>query len=502
MGLKRPWPQFLACLLGAVCLLCARQAAAQEGPDAFIIKIGGVITQAYSKAVQRKMAYALEQGVDTVIVELDTPGGTIQDSTELADFIFRQEELRVIAYVHSQAFSGGTMVALACDEIYIDASVGRIGDVAPVLPTGEILGEKIQTVVRETMLGYARARGYPESLVKAMVTKEIEVYRVQMQDEPEGHYTYVTSDDLRTWTEEKLDRIIRKDLIVPAGQLLTMHADKAVEYGFARKAVRSPQELMDVLGLDARRVERLYLTGSERLLTFLDAFSPFLIVGGFVLIFMELSHPGFGLPGILGVACFVAFFLIKYTLHYARMLEVLLFVAGLILLVLELFVIPGFGVAGITGIALLFISLVLAFQEFGIPRTSGETLAFHWNLLKVMGSFAATGVSLVVLARFLPSVPGLGAIVHRADLAAARVGDIGEMHTPGLSGMAGREGIALTPLHPAGRAEFGERILDVLTEGDFIEKGARVRIREVRGNTVVVEPQRQASANGRQGRSE
>ncbi len=492
MGLERRWRRLLVHSLGAVCLLCARQAAAQEKPEAFIIRIGGVITQAYSEAVQRKITYALEQGVDTVILELDTPGGTIEDSTALADFVFQQDELRVVAYVHSQAYSGGTMVALACDEIYIDAAVGRMGDVAPVLPTGEILGEKIQSVVRETMLGYGRARGYPEALVKAMVTKEIEVYRLQMQDEPEGHYIYVTSDDLRAWTEEKLDKIIQKDLIVPAGELLTMHADKAVEYGFARKAVRSPQELMDVLQLNPRRVERLYLTGSERLLTFLDMFSPFLIVGGFILLFIELSHPGFGLPGILGIACFVVFFLVKYTLHYARMLEVVLFLIGLVLLALEIFVIPGFGVVGITGIALLFISLVLACQEFVIPQTSGETLAFQWNLLKVMGSFAATGVSLIVLARFLSSVPGLGAIMHRADLAAARVAEIGEMHMPGLSSMAGREGIALTPLHPAGRAEFGERILDVVTEGDFIDKGARIRIREVRGNTVVVEPQREA----------
>ena len=480
-------------LVGLLLLLvAARPAAGEQKPDAYIIRISGVITQAYSEAVKRKMEFAREQGADTVILELDTPGGTVGDSTDLADYIFQLEDVRVIAYVHPQAFSGGTMVALACDEIYIDASVGKMGDVAPIAPTGEIMGEKIQSPVRETMCSYARARGYPEALVKAMVTPEIEVYRVQMQDEPEGHYTYMTSRRIDTMTEEDRDKIIEKKLIVAVGELLTMHADRAVEYGFARKAVRSPQELFDILELDSRRVERLYLTPSERMLTFLDMFSPFLIVAGFVLLFMELSNPGFGLPGILGVACFVAFFVIKYTLHYARLLEIAIFVVGLILLLVEILVIPGFGVVGVTGIVLLFISLVLAFQEFDIPRTTGETLAFQYNLLKVTGSFAGTVVAIAVLVRLLPSLPVLGRIVLRADLSAATVGQIGEMHTPGLSKMVGQVGVALTPLRPAGRAEFDDRVLDVLTEGEFIEKGVRVQIHGISGNKVVVRPQRQA----------
>lgn len=468
---------------------------AQEKPDAYIIKIDGVITEAYSKAVQRKIEYAREQGVDTIILELDTLGGTIEDSMELADFIFQLEDLRVIAYIHRHALSGGTMVALACKEIYIDGSVGKMGAVAPVMPGGQILGEKIQTVVRETMSGYARARGYPEALVKAMVTMEIEVYRVQMQDEPEGHYTFMTSRQVETLTDEEFDKIIEKKLIVAAGELLTMHTEKAVEYGFARKTVRSPQELLDVLELEPRRVERLYLTGSERLLTFLDAFSPVLIIGGFVLLFIELSHPGFGLPGALGIGCFVAFFLIKYTLHYARLLEIMLFLVGLALLLIEVFVIPGFGVVGVAGIVLVFISLVLAFQEFNIPKTSGETLAFQYNLLKVMGSFAGTAVAMAVLARFLPALPVLGRIVHRGDLAAAHVGQIGEMRTPGLSQMVGEIGVALTPLRPAGRAEFGDRLLDVVTGGDFIEKGARVQIQQIFGNRVVVKPYREPGSH-------
>lgn len=469
-----------------------RHALAQPAPQACILRLDSAISQAWTEAVERKLNAARQQGVRTFILELNTPGGTVQDSMDLADFIFQIEDMDVIAYVHPAAYSGGTLVALACKQIYIDSSVGMMGDVAPVSPTGEIVGEKVQTVLREKMASYARARGYPEALVKAMVTKEMEVHQVQFKDEPEGHYSYLTGAQYDSMSDEERAKIAGERLVVPAGELLTMDAQRAVQYGFARKAVASPEELFDVLGLDSGAVKRLYLTSSERVLTVLDMFSPLLIIGGFVLLFIELTHPGLWAPGVLGVACFVVFFVIKWTLHYARMLEVVLFLVGLVLLLLEILVIPGFGVAGVTGIALLFISLVLAFQEFNIPRTATEVLAFEYNLLKVTAAFGVAGIALLVLARYLPFLPVLSRIVHRQSLAAAHAGELTQTRVPGLSAMAGRLGVAATPLRPAGRAEFGDQVLDVVTQGDFVEKGARVRIVEVRGGTVVVQPQREA----------
>jgi membrane-bound serine protease (ClpP class) len=482
--------------LAALALLCMLAAAAPvraQAPDAYLIKIDGAITEAYSKAVQRKLEQAAEEGAEVVILELNTPGGTVQDSMELADYIFGQRDLQIVAYINPQAYSGGTMVALACNEIYIDETVGMMGDVAPVTPTGEIIGEKVQTVIREKMSSYARARGYPEALVRAMVTKETEVWRVQLQDEPEGTYTYYTGAQMNAMGDEEAARIVNKQLVVAAGDLLTMDAQRAVEHGFARASVRDIAALYRELGLEPDGVERLHLSASERLLTWLDMFSPLFIVGGIVLLYIELTQPGFGLPGILGIACFVAFFLIKWTLNYVHMLEIVLFAAGIVLLMAEVLLIPGFGVAGVTGMVLIFVSLVLAFQQFIWPTGgSGEVRTFEYSLLKVTGSFALAGVAILVLARFLPSLPLLSRIVHRHDLAAAHAGELGEARTPGLAGMVGEVGVALTALRPAGRAEFGEWLLDVVTEGDFVEKGARVQVTEVRGNRVVVQPYREA----------
>jgi membrane-bound serine protease (ClpP class) len=463
-------------------------ARAKEKPVAYIMRVSGTISPALAEAVKRKIAEAEQNGAKTFILELDTPGGDLGASISLGDFIFQQQDLDTVAYVHSMAYSGGTMLALACKEIYIDALVGRMGDVAPVDLTGQIVGEKFQVAVRETMLTYARARGYPEALVKGMVTPEIEVFRIQTTDDPRP--AYVTGGDLDARTEEQRSKIVKKELIVPAGQLLAMDATKAVEYGFAKKAVRSPEELFDTLQVPEGGLRRVYLSASEKLLAFLDVFSPMFIVAGFILLFIEISHPGFGLPGILGIACFAVFFLIKWTLHYAALLEVVLFAIGLVLLVIEVFFIPGFGVVGITGIVLMFISLVLMFQEFVIPTTPREATSLFHSVLQVTGALAMAIVGIAILLRYLPALPVLGRMVLRHSLAQAHAGEGEERRTPGLALMAGQVGVALSPLRPAGRAQFEDKLLHVVTEGDFVEKGAEVQVIQVAGSRVVVKPYR------------
>jgi len=475
----------------AVTCLLAGGLAAQEEPPVFLIRLDGMINDAYAEAVKRKMNYAVEQGAQLIILELDTPGGTVQASQALGDFIFKDVEARVVAYINTKAYSGGTMVALACDEIYIDEAVGMMGDVAPITPAGQEVGEKFQAPIRATMLNYARDR-YPQALVEAMVTKEIEVFRIHMVDDPDGQYRYVKGTDLELMPEEELARIDDKKRIVARGELLTLSARDAVQYGFARKAVSSRLALYDTLEVDARRVKRLYLTGSEMVLTFLDSFSPLLIAAGLILLFIEMQHPGFGLPGALGLAALATFFIVKYTLHYAHLLELLLFVAGVMLLLVEVFVLPGFGVVGGLGIALLFASVVLMLQQFNWPTTPSESVAFRLNLLQAVGTFLATALGLFLLVRFMGSVPILNRLIRRETMASATLGAPLKEGETALSEMIGQVGLALTPLRPAGRAEFGPRLLDVVTEGEFVEKGTRVQVVAVRGLTVVVRPHREA----------
>jgi membrane-bound serine protease (ClpP class) len=367
-----------------------------------------------------------------------------------------------------------------------------MGDVAPINFSGEMVGEKFQAPIRKTMETYARARGYPVPLVHSMVTTDIEVLRIR--DDADSEWRYVTRTDWDAMPDA--DKAgVEKEVVVPEGQLLTMTAQDAREYGFVPKengTVTSRLELYDVLEIDSDNVQRLYLSATERILTYLDVVTPMLLSVGLIFLFIEFSNPGFGLPGIAGVVCLALFFTVKFSLGYARMFEIILFMVGIGLILAEILVIPGFGIAGVSGILLVVASLVLVFQQFTLPNSPTETVAFQANLLKVLGSLTLAAVGIAVAARFLPSLPFFSKIVHSEDLGTARVELEDQPDQRPSRDMIGDSGVALTALRPAGRADFDGRLMDVVTEGEFLEKGAKVEIIAIHGNRVVVTAQGRA----------
>ena len=490
-GERSGWMRGLCRVCLMLCVLVGSLQAA-EAPKAYLIRLKGMINEAYAQAIIRKMREADAQGVKTIILELDTGGGTVDASMKLADFIFKDVKARVIAYVNPRAYSGGTMVAIACDEIYIDADIGMMGDVGVILMSGEELGEKFQSPVRKAMGNYADGRGYPVALAEAMVSKNHDVFRIHMKDDPPDHFRYAKDTDVELMREEDRQKIESKDLVVAKGELLTLSAKDAVKYGFARKAVENRAEFLKAVQIDESQVTRMYMTGSELVLTILDAFGPVLFVAGLILLFIEMLHPGFGLPGILGLVLLGTFFVVKVCNQYARLLEILLFVAGVVLLLIEIFFIPGFGVPGIIGIGLLFVSVVLMMQPFDWPHNPYQTEMFLRNIATVIGMFVATAVGLLLLAKYVGSVPVLNRLVTGHTMATATVSTAMTPEEQPITGLVGQVGVAITPLRPTGRAEFGDRQVDVLTEGDFLEKGAVLEVIEVKGRQVVVKVHRGA----------
>jgi len=477
-----------ACIAVLLLTILAPHAAAQSDLEAYLIKLEGTITDAYAEAIKRKIDFAEEQGANTVILEMDTPGGTVSGSMNLGDYIFQRVEkgMNIIAYINPQAYSGGTMVALACKTIYIDETIGKMGDVAPINFSGEMVGEKFQAPIRKTMETYASARGYPIPLVHSMVTTDIEVLRVRKSAEDEWRYLTRTDWDAMSDADKTG---VEKQVVVPKGQLLTMTAQDAQEYGFVPKengTVTSRLHLYDVLEINGDNVQRLYLSATERLLTYLDVVTPMLLSVGLIFLFIEFSNPGFGLPGIAGLVCLALFFTVKFSLGYARVFEIVLFMAGFGLLLAEILVIPGFGIAGISGIILIVGSLVLVFQQFTLPGSPTETAAFQANLLKVFGALTLATIGIAVAARFLPSLPLFSRMIHSEDLGTARVELADQPDQQPSKDIVGEVGVALTALRPAGRADFDGRLLDVVTEGEFLEKGAKVEIVAIHGNRVVV----------------
>jgi membrane-bound serine protease (ClpP class) len=286
-------------------------------------------------------------------------------------------------------------------------------------------------------------------------------------------------------TEEEKKKVKSKKLIIEEGQLLTMYAKEAHEYQFAKEIVEDRDSLLKSLNLDKVATTLLETNWSEQMVRFLESIAPVLLGIGLVALWIEFKAPGFGLPGIIGILCLATVFLSKHLVGLAETPEIIIFFIGIALLAVEILVIPGFGIAGISGIIMVLIGLVLSFQDFTIPITPYDVETFVKNIFTIMCSLLGSGIAIFLLIKYMPGIP----IFHRLVLTASETAQGGYVipsQPEGEDDLTGRKGKAVTILHPTGKIEVNNHTLDVVTDGEYIEKGQAVEIVEVRGNRIVV----------------
>ncbi len=464
----------------------APEKSASDG-KAFIIPLRDMVDGGLYSSMERRVEVALKESPRLIIFEIDTYGGRLEPAFNISEYIIKIDKARTVAYIPNKAISAGSLITLACNEIVMGPHA-ELGDCEPIIPAMEggyqTAGEKIQTLLRTKFRKFADKNGYPPLLAEAMVTKEMEVYEIFTEGSPQGRF--VTSKELKDMTPEESAKIKAKRLIVEEGKLLTMHAKEAKEYGFARDIVENRKELLELYGLKQEDVVELETNWSEDMVRFLDSIAPILLSVGLIALYMELKAPGFGLPGIIGITCLAAVFLSKYLVGLAETPEILLFMLGVMLLAVEIFLLPGFGIAGITGILLMLMGTTLAFQDFVVPQTPYHYEELRGNLLKILSSLAGSLLVIALMVKYLPGMPLFGRLV----LKASEEVELGFGTTIAIpaAGLVGRRGYAMSTLRPSGRAEFNGELLDVVTQGEFVEKGQKVEIVEVRGNRVIVRP--------------
>jgi membrane-bound serine protease (ClpP class) len=200
---------------------------------------------------------------------------------------------------------------------------------------------------------------------------------------------------------------------------------------------------------------------------------------GFFGLIAEIKSPGWGVPGTAGIIALALFFGSSYILQLASVIEILMFVAGLVLIILEIFVIPGFGVAGISGIILILASIFLSLVG-GDPFLDFNAVSMAIVQLSI--ALLAAIVLIFILARFLPK----SNIFKKFILSEEEKAASGYTSRSNLSELMGAEGIALTTLRPAGTAEFNGKRIDVVTDSEYIEHGKPVIVTAVEGMRVVV----------------
>ena len=477
----------------------------QPSVKAAVITCKDMIDYGLYKSIKRRTKIAIDGGADYLIFEIGTYGGLLQSADDIAKFLILDipqinSKAHTVAYVTTEAISAGAMISVSCRDIIMRENT-TIGDCAPIVLGGKLEGverEKTESFTRAAFTRAAEANGYPVALLKAMVTMQTEVFRVKNLQT--GELEFFESEGLPK--DPNTYDLENKELIVKDDELLTLTASQALEYGVSRATVR------DVAGALSFLAERdginfagepilLETTWSEEIARFLNspAVMGVLVLLALLGVYVEFNTPGLGLPGLVAVICFVIIIGSKYIHGLANWIEVALFIAGIILLLIEFLVLPGFGIAGITGIVFIFAGL------FGMllknppnrlpwPNNTLDWSDFSQGVLGLSLGFMGFLILAWLLSKYLPKMPFLGGLILVP--AAAKQGGsmpvsmttLPESET--LNVNIGDQGEVVSALRPTGKAKFGDAIVDVVAEGEFLNKGTRIEIIEIHGNRVVV----------------
>ncbi|QDT35861.1 hypothetical protein Pan189_02140 [Stratiformator vulcanicus] len=464
-------------------------------PKVAYIKIAGVIEPILAEFIGRQIDRSVARGVNLIIFEIDSPGGYLQQSKDIAYRIadLEDEGVRTVAYVPDEALSGAAIISLGCDEIYLHPGA-TIGDAGPI-EVGENqqferAPEKVLSFLRKILAELAEMKGRPEAVAMAMADKDLLVYRVENAET--GREWYMTEAQIHNaageWIKQEVVESSRED------NLLTVGAEEAHTLKIAEPPVADQDELRLRLGLPPdmplRALERTWL---DTLVFILNTdFAMAVLVGlGIILIYLEL-HFLTGLLGILSALCFSLFFWARFLGGTADWLEVVLFGLGIACLAMEFFVIPGFGVFGVSGGLLILGSLVMATQTFGNIEPGSDFNQMANNVGWLGAALATTILIGMVTSRFLPHIPLFRAMIlappgaELADVNEPRLDPSLTVGPDSLMSLIGRTGKAATTLRPSGKALIEGDYVDVVSDGGYIDADAEVEVVGVEGNRVIV----------------
>jgi membrane-bound serine protease (ClpP class) len=178
-----------------------------------------------------------------------------------------------------------------------------------------------------------------------------------------------------------------------------------------------------------------------------------------------------------------------------------LLVLGFVLMAVEIFIVPGTLIAGLVGGVMILAALVLAmvdrvdFTEAldKAPGALGIGEIVVTPLLNVLLAMVGAMVAMFFLLRYLPKTPGMRWMVLKGAVPGGGSLDMELSDDQAGSGKAtarsllGTTGEAITDLRPAGKGRFGDRLLDISADGEFIEKGTTLKVVRHEGSLVVVE---------------
>jgi membrane-bound serine protease (ClpP class) len=443
------------------------------------IAIKGPISASSAELLQKLIDTEIDHGANLICLWIDSAGGDAPASINLANYLVQidAERRRTVAFIPNEARGDAAFLALACDQIVMRPEAVLGGSGAYAMPDGE------RRATATSVAALAARKHHSSGLAAAMVDPEVEVYRYQRRTD--GLVGYFTADEAAQLEDAKDWQ--RGELITRPGRPFQVTGEQAREFGLANEVVDDFEGFKALYGLEGS-LDLVEPGWADFLIDALNSpgVSVFLLLLGAAALYAELQSPGIGLGGLIAALCFLLYFWSAYLGGTAGWLEVLLFVAGIICLTLEVFVLPGFGLFGLAGGALVIGSLILASQTFVLPRNDYQLHQLRNNLFVITGAGIGTVVAAVVIRRYLPHAPMFSNMVLTPPSIEEQSLISERESLARLDHLLGARGLSLTPLLPGGKARIGDELVDVLTDGEFVDRGQPVEVVEVRGNRIVV----------------
>ncbi|TYR82363.1 nodulation protein NfeD [Priestia megaterium] len=427
-------------LLIALCLFISflslyPSASTSSDEKVYVIPVENTVEKGLFAFLNRSINEAEKAGANLIVLDINTPGGAVDAASDIGKSL-TSTNIPIVAFVNKQALSAGAYIALNADEIYMTPG-STMGAAAIIDQQGNAADEKAQSYWLSAMKSAAEQNNRDPKYAMAMADKSIALPEVDLSDK----------------------------------ELLTLTPQQAEQVHYSEGTVRSLDDLLQTLGYENAAVITTEVSLAEHIARFVTnpIVVPILLSLGGLGLVIELYTPSFGLAGSMGIGALLLFFYGHLVAGLAGMEAIILFVGGIILALLELFI-PG-GILGILGLGAIIVSFFMAtdsYVQMGVSLIIAISIALGgaFVMMKFFGKRLRT-FKKMVLHDSLNTESGYVSNQNRYEL-------------------IGKQGLTTTPLRPSGTVIIGEEYIDVVTEGSYLEKDTKVKVVKVEGSRVVV----------------
>ena len=410
------------------------------------------IKEEIAPPVWRKTQMAIDEAhklqADVILINMNTYGGQVDIADSIRSKIL-SSTIPVYVFIENNAASAGALISIACDSIYMRPG-STIGAATVVNQNGEQVPDKYQSYMRKKMRATAEQTGRNPDIAEAMVDP---------------------------------DKVVQG--ISDSGKVVTFTVKEAIEHGFCEAEINTLYELFERTGLTGSTIIKQRLSTIDKIIGWLinpmiSGVLIMIILGG---IYFELQSPGIGFPILAAAIAAILYFAPLYLEGLAENWEIILFLAGIVLIILEIFVIPGFGIAGISGILLIISGLVL---------TLVNNIGFDFNpvnstgLLKAIVTVLGAIMTAIILAVFFGVNFLKSQLFQRFVLSEEQTNSKGYVSLQYSEELLGQTGISLTVMRPGGKIEIEAKTYEATCENGYLEKGETVIVTDFQNGHPVV----------------